>query len=326
MKRKTDFSWLRWVLSLVICIAGMTGMLFAQNLVINPPALDMTVAPGLLGVQEIEVVNNETKELHFICRYDTTWAFIYPAEFTVPGEGSQKMMAAFFIRDLEASGQKGTIVFHTPDDRVNLTMNVNLTNPYRRSEPPVVKPEPPKEKAPDSLAVFGQRLAESLREEINARKLAYESRSDRVLIFVPGGMCFDPGQAAPRKKLQELLIRIGRAIAYRLPADCEIMVRGYADERPIGDSLKSAIPGNWELSALRAAAVSRILQKMSGIPGKRFTAESFSSFRPLVPANDENRYAQNRRVEIVIYRKKPETSAAHYSTRPVSRPSSGARN
>ncbi len=78
-----------------------------------------------------------------------------------------------------------------------------------------------------------------------------------------------------------------------------IDIRGYTDNSPIpeGARFKDA----WELSALRAVTVLRFLLA-SGIDPERMTATGFGSLHPIMPNNNEENRAKNRRVEFVLKR------------------------
>ncbi|MDD3024361.1 MAG: OmpA family protein, partial [Syntrophomonadaceae bacterium] len=63
-------------------------------------------------------------------------------------------------------------------------------------------------------------------------------------------------------------------------------------------------PSNWELSALRASNVVHVLREDSGVPADRLSIIGYGEYRPLVSNDSEIGRAMNRRVDIVILKKK----------------------
>jgi len=80
-----------------------------------------------------------------------------------------------------------------------------------------------------------------------------------------------------------------------------IRVEGHTDNRPISTS---KFPSNWELSVMRASNVLHILQRDCGIDPSRLSAVGYGEYRPLGPNDDSMGQAMNRRVDIVILKKK----------------------
>jgi len=72
----------------------------------------------------------------------------------------------------------------------------------------------------------------------------------------------------------------------------------------VGSALKNKFPSNWELSTARSSAVVRYLQEDGGIEPERLSAIGFSYFKPVASNDDEEGRSQNRRIEIILTRKK----------------------
>ncbi|MGE5546257.1 MAG: peptidoglycan -binding protein [Solirubrobacterales bacterium] len=72
-----------------------------------------------------------------------------------------------------------------------------------------------------------------------------------------------------------------------------LRVDGHTDRRPIAGRYAS----NWELSTARAITVVRTLIA-NGVPPERLAAAGFGEFQPLDPANGEEAWAKNRRIEL----------------------------
>lgn len=100
-----------------------------------------------------------------------------------------------------------------------------------------------------------------------------------------------------RKQLQQVAAVLLKLIP-SIPDDLQWILRvdGHTDRVPIS-SAKFA--SNWELSMARAVSVVRYLAEQ-GIPEERMAAAGFSKFHPLDPADSEEAYRKNRRIEIKL--------------------------
>ena len=83
-----------------------------------------------------------------------------------------------------------------------------------------------------------------------------------------------------------------------LPGDLHWILRvdGHTDKVPINSA---RYPSNWELSTARAVSVVRYLASR-GIPEARMAATGFSKFHPIDPAESNEAYRKNRRIEIKL--------------------------
>ncbi len=109
---------------------------------------------------------------------------------------------------------------------------------------------------------------------------------------------FPPGSAELSEAGQAQIRRVGgvlRDIARRIPADVNWVLRvdGHADRTPISNQ---RFASNWELSAARAIAVSRLLVQ-EGLPANRVAAAAFGENQPLDPGETAEAFARNRRIE-----------------------------
>ncbi len=80
----------------------------------------------------------------------------------------------------------------------------------------------------------------------------------------------------------------------------DVIVQGHTDDVPIvGGRFRS----NWELSAARSFSVIDALTSR-GVPVQRLAAWGFGENRPMVANDSDEHRAQNRRIEVVILKKK----------------------
>jgi len=75
-----------------------------------------------------------------------------------------------------------------------------------------------------------------------------------------------------------------------------LRVDGHTDRRPI---VTSQFPSNWALSAARAISVVQYLVS-KGVSPQRLVAAGFGEFQPLDPADTDEAYRRNRRLELKL--------------------------
>ncbi|ODT77503.1 MAG: hypothetical protein ABS76_27400 [Pelagibacterium sp. SCN 64-44] len=112
---------------------------------------------------------------------------------------------------------------------------------------------------------------------------------------------FDPGQADIQTGGRPDLDALADAILQletEIPSDINWVLRidGHTDSRPISNA---RFPSNWELSAARAISVAQYLVSR-GVSPHRLVAAGFGEFAPLDPANTEEAYRRNRRIEFKL--------------------------
>ena len=116
-----------------------------------------------------------------------------------------------------------------------------------------------------------------------------------VFISLSDKMLFPSGSTTIGPNAKNVLSKVATVLNDKPQMD--VLVEGHTDNVPIS---KECIKDNWDLSVLRATAITRVLTTDLGVDPARITAGGRSQFVPLV-ANDtpENR-AKNRRTRIVI--------------------------
>lgn len=117
----------------------------------------------------------------------------------------------------------------------------------------------------------------------------------------PSEVFFDAGSAVLRPegraeldKLASALLDLEKDIPREIP--WVLRVDGHTDVRPISSP---QYPSNWELSAARAISVVQYLIG-KGVSPQRLAAAGFGEFQPLDPANTEEAYRRNRRIELKL--------------------------
>jgi chemotaxis protein MotB len=137
-------------------------------------------------------------------------------------------------------------------------------------------------------------LARELADAIAAGRLELIEDSRGLVVSLPERATFAPASTEITPTARELVGRVALAVK---PFDRPLRIEGHTDNVPIRTR---EFRSNWELSAVRAAAVIGFLIERVDFDPRRLSAAGYGEFHPRV-ANDsaENR-ARNRRVDIVI--------------------------
>lgn len=118
-----------------------------------------------------------------------------------------------------------------------------------------------------------------------------------VHIRITDTVLFNSGSYIINKNAEHILTRIGNIIK-TLPNNY-IQIEGHTDNIPIN---KGLIASNWELGALRAVTVSKLLISDCALSPTYVSAVSYGEFKPIADNDTAEGRATNRRVEISILR------------------------
>jgi type VI secretion system protein ImpK len=137
------------------------------------------------------------------------------------------------------------------------------------------------------------RLAQFLQSDIKAGMVAVRDEVDRSVVTIRGDGLFAPASATLVPEREELMGRIGDALAL---AGGQVLVTGHTDNSPIRSA---RFPSNWHLSEGRARSVRDLLIAHS-VPANRVQAEGRADSEPLVANDSASNRAMNRRVEVTL--------------------------
>jgi chemotaxis protein MotB len=113
------------------------------------------------------------------------------------------------------------------------------------------------------------------------------------VVSLPTDFLFEPGSAEVSQKGEKIISILAKYIS---AVQANIVVEGHTDDIPI---TSPTFPSNWELSAARAAAVARLLEKY-GVPHERISVVGYADTKPVVPNISPENRMRNRRVEIKL--------------------------
>jgi chemotaxis protein MotB len=112
---------------------------------------------------------------------------------------------------------------------------------------------------------------------------------DEKLLFKTGRWDVDPNGQRALRDLSKLLAE---------NPDINIMVEGHTDDVPMRGS--GEVKDNWDLSVMRATAVTKILTQNQQLDPERIIAAGRSEYVPLVPEKTPEARQMNRRTEIIL--------------------------
>jgi chemotaxis protein MotB len=120
---------------------------------------------------------------------------------------------------------------------------------------------------------------------------------DKTVVFVnlSDKVLFKKGSFELSSKASAVLANIAKIIDSR--PDLEVMVEGYTDNDPIKNGCTK---DNWDLSVHRATSVVRLLQSEFKVNPDRLIAAGRGEYNALVPNDNPENKAINRRTRIII--------------------------
>lgn len=126
--------------------------------------------------------------------------------------------------------------------------------------------------------------------------LSVHEKNGKIYVSLEEKLLFQTGSYTVDPKGQEAIKKLGEVLAN--DPDINIMVEGHTDDVPLNGT--GALKDNWDLSVMRATAVTRILLTNKSIAPKRITSSGRSEYVPLDPAKTVDARKKNRRTEIIL--------------------------
>lgn len=118
---------------------------------------------------------------------------------------------------------------------------------------------------------------------------------DRTIILtLSDELLFESGQAALREDAYPVLEAFAEVLN---EYGVGVRVEGHTDNVPVNTA---QFASNWELSAIRAATVARVLSEIFHVPPDLMSATGNGEFKPVADNLTPENRAKNRRVELVV--------------------------
>lgn len=138
-------------------------------------------------------------------------------------------------------------------------------------------------------------LTKNLTDGIQDKDIEVNVEKTVVFISISDKLLFKSGSYNVTENAYTVLEKIAKVINDQ--PKMEVMIEGHTDATPIK---RDIIQDNWDLSALRATSITRILQYKFGVKPERLIAAGRSQYIPLAPNDTKENKAKNRRTKIII--------------------------
>ncbi len=126
--------------------------------------------------------------------------------------------------------------------------------------------------------------------------LTVHEKNGKVYVSMEEKLLFKTGKWEVDPNGQRALRDLSRLLAEN--TDINIMVEGHTDDVPMRGS--GEVKDNWDLSVMRATAVTKILTENEQLDPERIIAAGRSEFVPLEPGETPEARQMNRRTEIIL--------------------------
>ena len=138
-------------------------------------------------------------------------------------------------------------------------------------------------------------LKKELKEGLDDEDIEINVEKTVVFISISDKLLFKSGSYNVTDKAYTVLEKIAKVINNQ--PKMEVMIEGHTDSTPIK---RNILQDNWDLSALRATSITRILQYKYGVKPERLIAAGRSQYIPLAPNDTAENKSKNRRTKIII--------------------------
>jgi len=150
----------------------------------------------------------------------------------------------------------------------------------------------------DELRLLRGQIESALAEEIASGDVAVRNTGDGLVISLREVGFFDSGSDEIKASSANAFARLTAVLQQ---GNSDIRIEGHTDNIPIHNTRFSS---NWDLSAARATATVRLLIQKYGFAPERLGASGYAEYRPAATNGTPDGRAMNRRVDIVIPRRR----------------------
>jgi len=147
----------------------------------------------------------------------------------------------------------------------------------------------------DAVKQLRQKVMDAL-VGFNNKGLTIQEKNGKVYVSLDEQLLFKTGQWEVDPKGQQALSNLAGVLGQN--PDINVLVEGHTDNVTMRGS--GEVKDNWDLSVMRATAVTRILLKNKAIEPKRITSAGRGEFFPIDEANTPEARKKNRRTEIIL--------------------------
>jgi chemotaxis protein MotB len=130
----------------------------------------------------------------------------------------------------------------------------------------------------------------------NNKGLTIQEKNGKVYVSLEEKLLFKTGKWDVDPNGQKALKELAQVLAEN--PDISVMVEGHTDDVEMRGS--GEVKDNWDLSVMRATAVTKILTQNSNVDPKQIIAAGRSEYLPISPDKTAGGRQMNRRTEIIL--------------------------
>ena len=147
-----------------------------------------------------------------------------------------------------------------------------------------------------ALADLKKKISDAL-TNFTSDELKVTQKDGKVYVSLSDKLLFKSGSFAVDEKGKSAIVKVAEVL--NKLTDITIVVEGHTDNKQYTNP-KGEIKNNWDLSAMRAAAVTNIIVNEGKLDAKRVVAEGHSEFYPVESNESADGRSKNRRIELVL--------------------------
>lgn len=210
---------------------------------------------------------------------------------------------AYYKNLLTSSGKLNRDMAQQQEQLLAIQSNLDRTRKMNDSLSVSLNEREKKVKELENIMAAKDQAVQKLKNSISNALLNFKEndltikvKNGKVYVSLAEQLLFASGSTNVDTKGVTALQQLAKALKDQ--RDIHIMVEGHTDNVPI--SKKSQyMDDNWDLSVMRATAITKILTK-GGLSPKQITAAGKGEFSPLAANDSQQNKQKNRRTEIII--------------------------
>ncbi len=214
-----------------------------------------------------------------------------------------EQLNSYYKNLLNNSGKLNRDLAQQKDQLLSIQDNLEKTRKLNDSLSTSLIEREKKVKELEQILANKDKAVQSLKDRISNALLNFKEndltvkiKNGKVYVSLAEQLLFGSGSIEVDGKGVTALQQLAKAIKDQ--KDIQIMIEGHTDNVPI--SKKSQyMQDNWDLSVMRATAITKILTK-AGVSADQVTAAGKGEFSPLATNDNAQNKQKNRRTEIII--------------------------
>lgn len=151
-------------------------------------------------------------------------------------------------------------------------------------------------KKDEAVAALKKKISDAL-NGFTSEELKVTQKDGKVYVSLSDKLLFKSGSFSLDEKGKSAIVKVAEVLNKQ--TDIGIVVEGHTDNKQYVNP-KGEIKNNWDLSAMRAAAVTTIMVSEGKLDPKRVVAEGHGEFYPVESNETAEGRSKNRRTELVL--------------------------